>query len=218
MTSFLSINQLITLWFVDAEFPCFSVKFKKLGWWERQYHVKDTSILISTQHVKVVKCLIHIWQTPPGNPRRDDIQQALAGTIARCSLLLLGSDARIIIMLIIQRVWGAKDTIRKNLSGPHRDLALIRQCHVSLSKIAINTTYGQLPTLTMHSSSTMTLSTAIHQAFETSSDHSRIPPLPNTFVRSWHRAPNASTSWSEPTKQYDRSLLHHLWGHRRVLV
>ena len=31
MTSFLSINQLITLWFVDAEFPCFSVKFKKLG-------------------------------------------------------------------------------------------------------------------------------------------------------------------------------------------
>ena len=155
---------------------------------------------------------------PGGNPRRDDIQQALAGTIARCSLLLLGSDARIIIMLIIQRVWGAKDTIRKNLSGPHRDLALIRQCHVSLSKIAINTTYGQLPTLTMHSSSTMTLSTAIHQAFETSSDHSRIPPLPNTFVRSWHRAPNASTSWSEPTKQYDRSLLHHLWGHRRVLV
>ena len=137
MTSFLSINQLITLWFVDAEFPCFSVKFKKLGWWERQYHVKDTSILISTQHVKVVKCLIHIWQTPPGNPRRDDIQQALAGTIARCSLLLLGSDARIIIMLIIQRVWGgqrhnsekSKWTAQRSCPHPTMPRVTIQNCH-----------------------------------------------------------------------------------------
>ena len=40
---------------------------------------------------------------------------------------------------IIQRVWGAKDTIRKSLGGQCGDLALIWRCLVSLSKIAIKT-------------------------------------------------------------------------------
>jgi hypothetical protein len=48
----------------------------------------------------------------------------------------LGSDA--LTSLIMQQVWRANDTIQKTLGGPCRDLALIRQCLVSLSKIAIN--------------------------------------------------------------------------------
>ena len=66
---------------------------------------------------------------------------ALARALARCALLLLGSDT--LTPSIIQRVWGANKTIRKTLGGPCGDLALIRRCLVSclvsLSKIAINT-------------------------------------------------------------------------------
>ncbi len=51
-------------------------------------------------------------------------RQALAHALARCSLLLLGSDA--LTLSIIQRVWGANNTIRKTLGGPHGDLALIQ--------------------------------------------------------------------------------------------
>jgi len=54
----------------------------------------------------------------------------------RCTLLLLGSDA--LTPSIIQWVWGANDTVRKNLGGPRGDLALIRQCLISLSKVTIN--------------------------------------------------------------------------------
>ena len=50
-------------------------------------------------------------------------RQALARALARCTLLLLGSDA--LTPSIIQRVWGANDTIRKNLGRPCGDLALI---------------------------------------------------------------------------------------------
>ncbi len=64
-------------------------------------------------------------------------QQALACALACCTLLLLGSDA--LTPLIIQRVWGANDTIRTTLGRPRGDLALIRRHLISLSKIAINT-------------------------------------------------------------------------------
>jgi hypothetical protein len=63
-------------------------------------------------------------------------QQALAPALARCSLLLLGSDA--LTPSIIQRVWGANNTIQQKLGGPGGDLSLIRQCLMSLSKIPIN--------------------------------------------------------------------------------
>jgi hypothetical protein len=66
-----------------------------------------------------------------------DDQQALACALARCTLLLTGSDA--LTPSIIQLVWGANDTIWKTLGGPRGDLALIRQRLVLLSKIAINT-------------------------------------------------------------------------------
>ncbi len=56
-----------------------------------------------------------------------------------------------------------------------------------------HTTCGQLPTLTMHASSTMMPFAAILQASEASSNPSRIPLLPNMFVRPWHWAPHAST-------------------------
>jgi hypothetical protein len=56
------------------------------------------------------------------NGVKDD-QQALAQALACCFLLLLGLDA--LIPLIIQRVWGANDTIDKTLGGPRGDLALI---------------------------------------------------------------------------------------------
>jgi hypothetical protein len=62
-----------------------------------------------------------------------DNWQALAHALARCSLLLLGSDA--LTPSIIQQVWGANDTIQQKLGGPHGDLSLL----VLLSKIAINT-------------------------------------------------------------------------------
>ena len=51
-------------------------------------------------------------------------RRALARTLARCTLLLLGSDA--LTPSIIQRVLGANDTVQKNLGGPRSDLALIR--------------------------------------------------------------------------------------------
>ena len=54
------------------------------------------------------------------------------GLDASYALLLLGSDA--LTPSIIQRVWGANDTIRKTLGGPHGDLALIRQCLMSISR------------------------------------------------------------------------------------
>ena len=63
-------------------------------------------------------------------------QRALACALARCTLLLLGSDA--LTPSIIQGVWGAKDTIRKTLGGPRGDHALIRRCLVLLSKVTIN--------------------------------------------------------------------------------
>ena len=63
-------------------------------------------------------------------------RRTLARALARCTLLLLGSDA--LTPSIIQRVWGANDTIRKNLGGPPGDLALIRRCLISLSKVTIN--------------------------------------------------------------------------------
>ncbi len=53
-----------------------------------------------------------------------DNQQALAHTLACCTLLLLGSDA--LTLSIIQRVCGANDAIWKTLGGPRGDLALIR--------------------------------------------------------------------------------------------
>jgi hypothetical protein len=59
-----------------------------------------------------------------------------------------------------------------------------------------HTIYGQPRTSTTSTSSTITLSAAILKASETSSNPSRIPPLPNTFVSPWHRAPHASTSCS----------------------
>jgi len=65
------------------------------------------------------------------------INKALAHALARCSLLLLGSDA--LTTSIIQQVWGANDTIQQKLGGPRGDLSLIRRRLVLLSKIAINT-------------------------------------------------------------------------------
>jgi hypothetical protein len=59
-----------------------------------------------------------------------------------------------------------------------------------------HTTYGQQQTSTTSASSMITLSAAILKASETSSNPSRIPPLPNMFVSPWHRAPHASTSCS----------------------
>jgi hypothetical protein len=53
-----------------------------------------------------------------------DDQQALAHTLARCTLLLLGSDT--LTPSIIQQVWGANDAIWKTLGRPRGDLALIR--------------------------------------------------------------------------------------------
>jgi hypothetical protein len=49
-------------------------------------------------------------------------QRARACALARCTLLLLGSDA--LTPSIIQRVWGANNTILETLGGPHGDLAL----------------------------------------------------------------------------------------------
>jgi hypothetical protein len=66
-----------------------------------------------------------------------DDQKALACTLTRCTLLLLGSDA--LTPSIIQWVWGANDAIKKTLGGPRGDLTLIRRCLVLLSKTAINT-------------------------------------------------------------------------------
>ncbi len=61
-----------------------------------------------------------------------DNRRALAHALALCAPLLLGSDT--LTPPIIQRVWGANDTIRKTLGGPHGDLALIRQCLMSISR------------------------------------------------------------------------------------
>ena len=63
-------------------------------------------------------------------------RRALARTLARCALLLLGSDA--LTPSIIQQVWGDNDTVRKNFGGPRGDLALIRRRLISLSKVTIN--------------------------------------------------------------------------------
>jgi hypothetical protein len=52
-----------------------------------------------------------------------DNQQALASTLARCTLLLLGSDT--LTPSSIQQVWGANDAVRKTLCEPRGDLALI---------------------------------------------------------------------------------------------
>jgi hypothetical protein len=59
-----------------------------------------------------------------------DNRQALARALTRCAILLLGSDT--LRKSIIQRVWGANDTIRKTLGGPRGDLALIRRRLMSL--------------------------------------------------------------------------------------
>ncbi len=53
-----------------------------------------------------------------------DNRQALARALACCPLLLLSSDA--LTLSIIQRVWGANDTIRQKLGGPRGDLSLIQ--------------------------------------------------------------------------------------------
>ncbi len=66
-----------------------------------------------------------------------DNRRALACALACSTLLLLDSDA--LTLSIIQRVWGANDTIRTTLGGPRGDLALICQRLILLSKIAINT-------------------------------------------------------------------------------
>jgi hypothetical protein len=66
-----------------------------------------------------------------------DDQQALAWALARCTLLLLGSEA--LTPTIIHRVWEANYTILKTLGGTRGDLALIQWCLLSLLKIAINT-------------------------------------------------------------------------------
>jgi hypothetical protein len=63
-------------------------------------------------------------------------RRELACALARCTLLLLGSDT--LTLSIIQRVWGANDTILKNLGGPRGDLALIRRRLILLSKVTIN--------------------------------------------------------------------------------
>jgi hypothetical protein len=64
-------------------------------------------------------------------------QQAFTCALAPCTLLLLGSDA--LTPPIIQRVWGANDTIQKTLGRPRGDLAFIQRHLVLLSNIAINT-------------------------------------------------------------------------------
>ena len=53
-----------------------------------------------------------------------DNQQDLACALACYTLLLLGSDA--LTPSIIQRVWGANNTIQKTLGGPRGDLTLIQ--------------------------------------------------------------------------------------------
>ena len=108
-------------------------------------------------------------------------QQSLAHALAHCALLLLGSEA--LTSSIIQRVWGANDTIRKTLGGPRGDLALIRQCLVSLSKIAINTYH--LWATTDFVNARIINNDALHchppQASEALYNLSRIPLLPNMF-------------------------------------
>ncbi len=119
-------------------------------------------------------------------------QQALASALACCTLLLTGSDP--LTPSIIQRVWGAHNTIRKTLGRPRRDLALIRQPSCCYPKLpSTHTTCGQLPTLTIHASSTMTPCAAIIQAPEASSNPSRIQLLANTSMRPWHWAPYTLT-------------------------
>ncbi len=59
-----------------------------------------------------------------------------------------------------------------------------------------HTTYGQPLTSTTIASSMITLSAANLKASKTSSNLSRIPPLPNMFVSPCHGAPCASTSCS----------------------
>ncbi len=66
-------------------------------------------------------------------------------------------------------------------------------CH-SPRLSSTHTTYGQPRTSKTSASSTITLSAAILKASETSSNSSRIPPLPNMFMSPWHRAPHPSTS------------------------
>ncbi len=58
-----------------------------------------------------------------------------------------------------------------------------------------HTPYGQPRTSTTSASSAIALSTAILKASETSSNPSRIPSLPYTFVSPWHWAPHTSTSY-----------------------
>ena len=53
-----------------------------------------------------------------------DNQRALAHALAQCTLLLLGSGT--LTLSIIQRVWGANDTIQEILGGPCGNLELIR--------------------------------------------------------------------------------------------
>jgi len=66
-----------------------------------------------------------------------DYWWALAHALACNALLLPWSDA--LTPSIIQRVWGANNTIWKTRGGPRGDLALIQGCLMLLSKIAINT-------------------------------------------------------------------------------
>jgi hypothetical protein len=125
-----------------------------------------------------------------------DDQQALACALACCTLLLLGSDA--LTPSIIQRVWGANDAIRKSLGGPCGDLALIQRCLVLLSKIAINT-YHLWATTNFDNARIINDDTLrCHPPGLRSIIHpSRIPILPNTFVRPWHQAPHALTFCSQ---------------------
>ena len=61
---------------------------------------------------------------------------SLARSLARCTLLLTGAEA--LTPNLIRRVWGANETVRRNLGGPRGDLALIRRRLISMSAVAIN--------------------------------------------------------------------------------
>ena len=63
-------------------------------------------------------------------------RSSLARALARCTLLFIGAEA--LTPNIIKKVWGANDTVRRNLGGPRGDLALIRRRLISLSAVAIN--------------------------------------------------------------------------------
>jgi hypothetical protein len=63
----------------------------------------------------------------------------LAQALTQCTLLLIGANA--LTPSIIQQVWGANETVRRNLGGPRGDLALIRCRLISLSAVTINAFY-----------------------------------------------------------------------------